>query len=325
MRKSVISTVLASSLVLASCGDAGSGDSGQDDPITFDNCGDTVSLDGPPQNVTLLKSAPVTTLSNLGVLDRVTNRAGEYPDEYFDDATDEQIDRIPSITDKTDASGHLQISREEVVATGADLVLGETDTINRQTLASSDIPLIEEPALCGDIDGPVTWDDVWDEVEAYGTVFGREDKATSYIGELQRRLAAIEGEHDADIAVLYPTVGGGVTYAYGNGSMATPLVEQAGATNVYGDQDDRVFEVTAEDIVDRNPDVVIALYSGGDSGNEQQITDAVNALPGIDTTTAGREHNVLPMLLNYADPPTPLAVDGLEKLNDYLDGLETRQ
>jgi iron complex transport system substrate-binding protein len=70
---------------------------------------------------------------------------------------------------------------------------------------------------------------------------------------------------------------------------------------------------------------VIALYSGGDSGNEQQITDAVNALPGIDTTTAGREHNVLPMLLNYADPPTPLAVDGLEKLNDYLDGLETRQ
>jgi iron complex transport system substrate-binding protein len=253
MRKSVISTVLASSLVLASCGAAGSGDSGQDDPITVDNCGDTVSLDGPPQNVTLLKSAPVTTLSNLGVLDRVTNRAGEYPDEYFDDATDEQIDRIPSITDKTDASGHLQISREEVVATGADLVLGETDTINRQTLASSDIPLIEEPALCGDIDGPVTWDDVWDEVEAYGTVFGREDKATSYIGELQRRLAAIEGEHDADIAVLYPTVGGGVTYAYGNGSMATPLVEEAGATNVYGDQDDRVFEVTAEDIVDRNP------------------------------------------------------------------------
>jgi iron complex transport system substrate-binding protein len=27
---------------------------------------------------------------------------------------------------------------------------------------------------------------------------------------------------------------------------------------------------------------------------------------------------VLPLMLNYAEPPTPLAVDGVEKVADYL-------
>lgn len=320
-QKSAVGAVLTSLLVLASCSTAGTTDTAQSAPITVDNCGDSVTFDTPPENVTVLSPASIPTLSALGVLDRVTTRAGQYPAEYYDDATNEQLDAIPSLTDKTDASGHLQISREEVVAAGADLVLGETDTVNRQTLASSDVPQLEEPALCGDIDRPVTWDDIWDEIELYGTVFGREDAAASTIEELQGRLEELTGTAGAGgvtIAALFPTLGGGVTYAYGSQSMATPLIERTGATNIYGDQDERVFEVTAEDVVERNPDVILALYPGGE---EQQFVDAVNDLPGIGTTTAGREQNVLPLLLHFADPPTPLALDGLEMLTTYLEGL----
>ncbi|MGJ0181860.1 ABC transporter substrate-binding protein [Corynebacterium glyciniphilum] len=312
---STASIVLATSLLLASCTQA-------DDTAatTVDNCGDTVTLDGVPDNVTLLKPAAVSTLSALGVLDHVTHRAGQYPTEYYDDATNAVLDDIPSITDRTDDSGHLQISREEVVASGADLVLGETDTVNRQTLASSDIPLIEEPAFCDAIDGDVTWDDVWDQIRLYGTVFNRPDQATALVDDLQRRLDTAQEASKAagagrSVAVLYPTVGGGVTYAYGTGSMAAPVVAATGASNVYADQNERVFDVSAEDIVDRNPDVIVALYSSGDSG---RVVDDVNRLPGIDRTTAGRDQRILPMLLNYAEPPTPLAVDGVDTLNNYL-------
>ena len=320
-----VSAVAASALLLtlASC----SSDDRSAAAISVDNCGDTVTFDAPPENVTILKSAPVTTLSTLGVLDRVKNRAGLYPPEYFSDETNAALDTIPSITDQTDESGHLQISREEVVATAPDLVIGETDTINRQTMASSGIPVIEEPAFCGSIEGDVTWDDVWDQITVYGTIFGKEEEAATYIDELQQRLDAVTDAPTAtkpdgspySIAVLYPTIGGGVTYAYGTGSMAAPIVASAGAENTYGDQTDRVFEVSAEDIVDRNPDVILALYS---DGREDQIVDAVNRLPGIDRTTAGKNQQILPMLLNFAEPPTPLGVDGLEKLDAYLRGLD---
>lgn len=315
--KRTATVILASSLLLASC--SGQDETTTEDAVSVDNCGDTVTLDAAPETVTVLKPASVTTLSRLGVLDRVTHRAGHYPAGYYDDTTNRALDDIPSITDQTDESGHLQISREEVVVTDPDLVLGETDTVNRQTLASSGIPLIEEPALCGAL-GEVTWDDVWDQIRVYGTVFDREEEAETYVSELQDQLNGMEtgAGDDLSIAVLYPTIGGGVTYAYGAGSMATPVVTATGADNVYGDQPQRVFEVAAEDIVDRNPDVILALHS---DGRAEDIVEAVNRLPGIGTTTAGRERNILPMLLNYAEPPTPLAVDGVEKLTTHLENI----
>ncbi|WP_034646656.1 ABC transporter substrate-binding protein [Corynebacterium sputi] len=306
-------------LGLAACGDAA--DTASSDAVTVENCGQDVSFDAPPERVTLLKSASVPTLDRLGVLDRVTARAGVYPPEYYDASTLAQLDQIPLITDRLDDSGHLQISREEVTATAPDLVLGETDTVNRQVLSSSNIPLLEEPALCGSIDGPVTWEHVWSQIDVYGTVFGRQDEASTYIAELRERLAAIEAEatdtEPFTVAVLYPSVGGGTTYAYGTGSMSHPVIDAAGGTNVFADQDQRVFEVSSEEIVNRNPDVVIALHS---SGTAASVRDAVLSLPGFDRTTAGHTSAVLPLLLNFAEPPTPLAVDGAEKLSDYIRG-----
>lgn len=324
-RTTASALVAAGLMFTAACGSDG-GTQEQGRSISVENCGGTVELPGPPQRVTLLKSASVSTLAGLGVLDRVTARAGVYPREYFSPETNRTLDGIRSVTDKVDASGHLQISREEVVATDPDLVVGATDTVNRQTLQSSNIPLVEEPAFCDAIDGPVTWDNVWDQVRLYGKVFDRGDRANEFVDQLKARLAEVEKEQPARkpdgrpyrVAVLYPTVGGGVTYAYGNRSMAAPVVESAGAENVYGSTDDRVFEVSGEDLVDRNPDAVIALYSDGDS---RAVTDAVKKLPGFDRTEAGKAGNVMPLMLNFAEPPTPLAVDGLQKVDDYLHGL----
>lgn len=321
MNRTLAATVIAAAaLGLASCGTT------QEDAATgVRNCGTTVSFDAPPENVTLLKSAAVPTLEHLGVLDRVRNKAGVFPTTYYDDATNAALAAVPSITDRLNPEGHVEVSQEDVVATGADLVLGSTDTVNAQTLASSGIPLIEEPAFCGALEGPATWDDAWDQIRLYGTVFDRSAEADSYISELQDRLADLptsSGDAPLKVAVLYPTPGGGTTYAYGAGSMATPVVEAAGGTNVFADADDRLFEVSAEELVDRNPDVIIALHStetGPDGGDA--MVDAVNALPGIDRTTAGRKHQVMPLMLNYAEPPTPLAVDGVEKVADYLRGV----
>ena len=83
----------------------------------------------------------------------------------------------------------------------------------------------------------------------------------SATADLQERLAAVEaavGEPSGrTAAVLYPTVGGGTTYAYGTGSMAHPQLEAAGLENVFGDVDERVFEVTLEELLGRDPDVVV--------------------------------------------------------------------
>ncbi|WP_432488780.1 ABC transporter substrate-binding protein [Kineococcus sp. SYSU DK018] len=283
------------------------------------NCGQPVVLDAVPERVVLLKSAAVPYLHELGVMDRVVARAGQYPREYYDARTLSELDAVPLLTDRTDTSGHLQISREVVLAQRPDLVLGEVDNLDRSSLAASGIALLEEPALCETGAADPGFEDVYEQVELYGRVFGREERAAEVAAGLRERVEAVRervataGAPVRTAAVLYPTVGGGVTYAYGAGSTATPQLEAAGLRNVFADVDQRVFEVTREELLARDPEVLVLLHGDGEPG---PVLEAVTGLPGAEGMRAVREGNVLVQLFNFTEPATPLAVTGLERVAD---------
>ncbi|AKK10156.1 ABC transporter substrate-binding protein [Corynebacterium uterequi] len=288
----------------------------QEGSIQVENCGQTFTLDSPAQQATLLAPNSVTTLSALGVLDQVVAKAGFYPPEYFDDATNAKLDGIETLSDRLDPSGHLQISREQVMATNPDLIIGYTDQITPDTMKPQGIPVVTEEAYCDGIEGDATWEDVYHHVELYAALFGKPEEGAAYIEELKKTVASFEGEDSGKtVAVLYPTVGGGVTYAYGTGSMSHPVVTGAGLENVFADTSERVFEVSAEQLVDRAPDVIVALYQ---SDNPDEIIDAVRQLPGSEAIPAVRDNRIIPLLFNYAEPPTPLAVKGVEVLKNEL-------
>lgn len=313
--------VAPTALVLAASGCGSSPPSASDtdasyEPVVVENCGAEVELASAPERMVLLKSASVPYLQALGVLDRVVARAGQYPDGYYDEATRAALDEIPLLTDRTDSSGHLQISREVVIAQQPDLVMGAVDNLSRESLDAVGIPLLEEPALCPDgVDDP-SYDDVAEQLRTYGEVFGEQERAEAAVADLEERLAAVEEralDDGTTAAVLYPTVGGGVTYAYGTRSMAQPQLDAAGLDNVFGDVDERVFEVTLEELLDRDPDVLVLLHGDGDPA---EVEAALTGLPGAEQLTAVREGRVMPLLFNFTEPATPLAVDGLERIVD---------
>ncbi len=53
----------------------------------------------------------------------------------------------------------------------------------------------------------------------------------------------------------------------------------AGLTNMYGDSDKRAVETSFEDILGRNPDVLVLLAVG----HLQAARDALLSLPGVQT------------------------------------------
>jgi iron complex transport system substrate-binding protein len=284
-------------------------------PVTIENCGVDLTFDRAPERLVLLKSSAVPFLHELGVMDRVTARAGAYPAAYYDDEVLDELEDIPLLTDEMDSSGHLQISKEVVLSQEPDLVLGQVDNLSRDTLEAVGIPLVEEPALCGTDGHEPGFDDVHDQLEVYGAIFGREREADRAIAELQDDLAGIRAEvgtgSGRTAAVLYPTVGGGTTYAYGTRSMAHPQLEAAGFDNVFADVDERVFEVTLEELLGRDPDVLVLLHSEGDP---TAVEDAVTSLPGAEDLTAVRNGDVMAQLFNFTEPPSPLVVEGLERI-----------
>ncbi|MEY7973989.1 ABC transporter substrate-binding protein [Saccharomonospora xinjiangensis] len=297
-------------------------------PVTVTNCGAEVTFDGPPRRIVLLDSSPVPVLSALGVLDSVALRAGAFPAEYYDPATTAAIEAIPSLGEDLDTSGHLRISAEVIIEQQPDLVLGLPDGITREGLADVGIAALVHPTLCpSGVDtatSETTFDDVYDHVTTFGRIFDRRDEAESLVASLRHRVAAVEaaataaeGRPRRTAAVLYPTVGGGTVYAYGNRSMAHPQLEAAGFTNVYADVGDRVFEVTTEDLIGKNPDVLVLLHTDGDP---RAVHDAVVGLPGAGALQAVRDGTILVQLFNFTEPATPLSVAGLERIHAAFGG-----
>lgn len=73
--------------------------------------------------------------------------------------------------------------------------------------------------------------------------------------------------------------------------------------------------INREQAAEKNPDMIIALYT---AGNPDEVKDAVLKYEAAKNTTAVKRGRVLPLLLNYAEPPTPLAVDGVEKIHAFV-------
>ena len=311
-------------VALAACGsESGSStaaDSGDGYPVTVENCGAQVVFEKAPTRGVLLNPAAVPYLHELGILDEVvTARAGAYAREYYDDETWAELESIPMLSDQLDSAGHLQISKEVVLAEQPEIVFGEADNLTRDTLGAAGIPLIEEPALCPEPPSDPSFEDVYEQMRTYGRIFDRSDEAEKAVDDLEAQLADIlekvDPDEDRTAAVLYPTVGGGAPYAYGTSSMAQPQLEAAGFTNVFDDTSERVFEVTLEELVGRNPDVLILLHSDGDPAD---VKAAITGMNGARALAAVQNDAILTQLFNFTEPPSPLAIDGLERIVEHF-------
>lgn len=216
----------------------------------------------------------------------------------------------------------MEISLEAVLAENPDLVIGyepEGSGITRESLGQSGISFLA--SFVTDCPNPAplyqnpTFDTVYDQVEFYGRIFDRQDEAAAAVADLRNRVAKVRAAATPataprTAAAVFVPLGGGQLYAYGTRSMVDAQMETVGLTNAFGNVDDRDIEVSFEEVLGRNPDVLIILTSG----DLQAGKDAFMSLPGAASLTAVRNDDILLMKFDYMDQPTPLSVDGLEKV-----------
>jgi iron complex transport system substrate-binding protein len=88
---------------------------------------------------------------------------------------------------------------------------------------------------------------------------------------------------------------------------------------VFAELSERVPEVSIEEVIDRNPEILVLLYD--DTGlSPEQVAALVTELPGASSIAAVTNGAVYPMLFNFAEPPTPLVVKGLSVLAEQITG-----
>lgn len=314
MKRVLLPGLVVATLLLGACAGAEgeTATAGSGTTYRVENCGNSWELDAVPQRIVMQDVSAARTIAELGMLDKVVAKAGYFPEEYFDAETFAKIDSIKTLSGRLGEAGHLDITKEAVLAENPDIIIGVSNSVNADTVDG--IPVINEPGFCGEVKD-ASFEHVYEEVDLYATIFQAKEAGEQLKEQLKERVAKVDSSvgEGRTVAVLYPAVKGSSVYAYGADSMSNPIVEAVGLENVFGDQQERVFEISAEQLVAKNPDVILLLHA-----SEDDLESYVTELPGSAGITAVKEGKIIPMLLAQAEPPTPMAVDGLERLHDAL-------
>lgn len=157
-------------------------------------------------------------------------------------------------------------------------------------------------------------------IELVGNATGNRDEATALINDLTSRIDAV-GETVANAAKpkVYYEVYYELTSSWTIGSLAwqNELIEKAGGTNIFNDQEIDYYQYQVEALIDRNPDVILLPASGMGTGQLESL-DAVKARPGWDTTNAVKDDRLYQIDSNIIERSGPRVADAIEQLAEFF-------
>jgi iron complex transport system substrate-binding protein len=226
-----------------------------------DDFGDTLALRAPPRRIVSLNPATTELFFALGAGGRLVGRT--------------QFDIYPPAALAVPNLGNaMQPSVEAVLGARPDLVLLYASNVNRD--AAARFRAAGVPTLTLRVDRIA---DFRRTVMTLGRLLGDTVTANVVVDSVSRTLAAVRA---ATTSLPRPTTfwkaWDSPVIAIGGGSFLTELVEIAGGSNIYGDDPRPSLDVTIEDVVRRDPDVVIA---GPQSSERMRAQPAWRALRAV--------------------------------------------
>ena len=290
-------------------------------PAEVDSCGEKLHFDTAPKKVLILNGTGLPNLDALGVVDKLSLRAG---DKNFGTGQEElqaKYNAIQAVASSEIETGGVKVSTEVVLENKVDLVIGYEEGVDREALKKAGVQLYSPAAFCPNYSVKhATWDLIDTEVNNLASIFGVQDKAASVIEKRKADVDALDAKGKAAGATgiaLYITPGQSNFYAYGTSSMVQPIFEANGLKNSYEDNTTRVFDGSMEDILKRNPDWIVLLSL---EATKEQTLEAFKSFNGADRLKAVTNNQVVVLPFSLTDPPTTLSVKGATQLSQEIAG-----
>jgi iron complex transport system substrate-binding protein len=263
--------------------------------ILTDDLGREVTISALPQRIVSLVPSNTEILFAVGAGKQVVGVT-----EYCDYPPEAQTrEKIGGFSAKT-------ISVEKIVALEPDLVFsaGEIQQSVIEALEQAEIPVfaLDSEGLEG----------VYNDIQTVGRLTGHEGEAAKVVAEMQARVAAVTEKsqripEDKRPAVFYevwhePLMTAGPTTFIGE------LIELAGGKNIFADVSEEYPQVSAETVVQRDPDVIL----GPDSHGEELTVEKIKARPGWEDISAVQKGRIYLVNGDIVSRSGPRLADALE-------------
>jgi iron complex transport system substrate-binding protein len=256
-----------------------------------------VTLAAPAKRIVSLAPSNTEILFALGLSAQVVgvDDFSDYPPE---------AKKLPSV------GGSMgKYNLEAITALKPDLVLAAEINTPEQVKAIQDLGLIVFY-----LSNPQTLEGMLTSLQIVARLGGVEGKANELAQSLQARIDAVKSKISA--ATQKPTVyyeldatDPGKPYTAGPGTFMDNLISLAGGQNIAADMTSPWGQISSEQIIARNPDIILL----GDAA--YGVTpESVGQRPGFSAINAVKNAQVLTFDDNLVSRPTARLVDGLETL-----------
>lgn len=262
-----------------------------------DGLGREVTLEKAPGRIVSLSPSNTEVIFAAGAGNLLVGNTEycDYPEEA------KTITKIGGFSAKT-------ISVETIVSLNPDLVLsndsGHESII--EALEGANIPVY---AVKAD-----TFEDVYANLELIGMLTGNEEVAAQVVEEMKSRIAAVEEKVATVPQEERPTVFWEIwdepLMTSGPNTFSARLIEIAGGVNIFPDLTEDYPQISVEEVVSRNPDVIM----GPDTHGDKLIADQLATRPGWEEIAAVKDGRIYLIDGNTSSRPGPRLAEALEDI-----------
>ena len=262
-----------------------------------DTLGREIVVETPPLRIVSLAPSVTESLFAIGAGDLVVGRT-----EYCDFPT--EVETLPTIGGFSANS----ISVEAILDLEPDLVIGGS------TLQAEIITALETAGINAFVIQPASVEEIIDSLQLLGMITNHQDGASVLVADIQSRINTVseivstipEEEH---LTVFYE-VWHEPLMTTTLQTFAGELIQLAGGINIFADIQEDYPSVSAEQIIEADPDVILGPSSHGD----QLTVEVISTREGWQDLTSVQNNAIYLIDGNIISRSGPRIADALEMI-----------
>ena len=284
---------------------------------TVESCNRIVTFEEPPKKAISNDVNLTEMMLVLGLADRMVGYTGISGWKTLDEEMRQGIDRLPELSQKYPSKEVLIGADADFFFAGWNYGMKVGGEVTPETLEPFGIKVYELTESCIHImnKSKANMEDMYNDLLNLGRIFNVEDKANELIDKYRMEIQELTQNINTDdpLRVFVYDSGEDTPFTAGFYAMPTALIEASGGINIMNDFKKSWGTVTWEEVIDRNPEVIVIVNYGNVTADQKKDFMMSNpAFAGIDAIKNDRF-----VTLEYVEAtPGPRNIKAIKKLSE---------
>ncbi|MDA8739569.1 ABC transporter substrate-binding protein [Rhodobacteraceae bacterium] len=241
---------------------------------TVQSCDRTVTFDAPPERAISNDVNLTEMMLVLGLADRMVGYTGISGWKTLDEEMRAGVEELPELSEKYPSKEVLVGADADFFFAGWNYGMKVGGEVTPETLEPFGIQVYELTESCTHImqKDKASIEDMYSDLLNLGRIFGVKDKANTLVQGYRAELAEFTNnlETGAPLRVFVYDSGEDAPFTAGLYAMPTALIEAAGGVNVMDNFNKSWGSVTWEEVVERNPEVIVIVNYGNVTAEQKR-------------------------------------------------------